>query len=195
MARRSSRLAVAGAALAVTTALAGCTADDGTTTDTTAAPTAPSSTGPPATGGTTATTPPADGTLTVQVFFMDENAFNVGRAPYVVPVEREVPADAPERAALEALFAGPTAEEAAGGLRFVASQATGIADVRIEDGTAHVQLAGGCSSGGSTFTIADHIGATLLQFTAVESVKIYDPAGLTEFPDEPGDSIPECLEP
>jgi Fe-S cluster biogenesis protein NfuA len=133
--------------------------------------------------------------LSVQVFFLDEDAFNIGRPPYVVPVERLVPADAPERGALDALFAGPTADETAAGLIFVPSGATGITDVRVEDGTAHVELAGGCSSGGSTFTIADEIVATMRQFPDVVAVRIYDPEGRTGGASAPGDSIPECLEP
>jgi spore germination protein GerM len=170
------------------TLAAGCAGDDtngeGTTTTSrgtvTSAPT---------------TFSPADGTIAVQVFFLDEDAFNIGRPPYVTPVERQVDADQPAAGALDALFAGPTAEESAGGLRFVASEATGYTGLRIEDGTAHVQLTGGCSSGGSTFTIAGEIVPTLTQFSEVEAVKVYDPEGNTGAPDEPGDSIPFCLEP
>lgn len=131
----------------------------------------------------------------MQVFFLDQDAFNIGRAPYTRPVDRSVPRAAPAQGALQALFAGPTSEEAAGGLRFVASAATGFADLRIVDGTAHVRLVGGCASGGSTFTVAEEIATTLRQFSSVDDVKIYDPSGATEYPDEPGDSIPVCLEP
>ena len=131
----------------------------------------------------------------VEVFFLDEDAFNVGRPPFAVPVERTVDATAPAAAALDELFAGPTAQERASGLRFVGSDATGFDQLRIEDGTAHVTLVGGCSSGGSTFTVADELAATLRQFTTVDAVKIYDPDGQTAAPDEPGDSIPACLEP
>lgn len=144
---------------------------------------------------TTSTTIVPPGQLVVQVFFLDQDAFNVGRPPFVRPVDRVVAAGAPEAAALDALFAGPTADEGAGGLRFVASGASGHTGLRIADGTAFVQLVGGCSSGGSTFTIADEITATLRQFSGVQDVKILDPNGGTEVPSEPGDSIPFCLEP
>jgi hypothetical protein len=144
---------------------------------------------------TSSTTSVPAATFVVQTFFLDEDAFNVGRPPFVTPVERTVTASAPEEGALAQLFAGPTPAERAGGLRFVASGATGFTAFRIVDGTAHVQLVGGCSSGGSTFTVADQITATLRQFTSVQDVKIYDPSGGTESPDEPGDSIPFCLEP
>jgi hypothetical protein len=131
----------------------------------------------------------------VQVFFLDEEAFNIGRLPYVRPVDRTVEPDAPEAAALDALFDGPTTDEQTGGLRFVASEATGIAEFSILERTAQVHLAGGCSSGGSTFTVANEIVPTLLQFTSIDAVKIYDPEGETGNPDTPGDSIPFCLEP
>jgi hypothetical protein len=144
--------------------------------------------------GTTASSLPA-GRVVVQVFFLDQDAFNVGRPPYVRPVDRVVDARSAPQGALDALFAGPTRKESAGGLRFVASAAEGFTGLRIADGTATVQLVGGCSSGGSTFTVADEITATLRQFTTVETVKILDPQGETTAPDEPGDSIPICLNP
>ncbi|MCZ7525292.1 MAG: GerMN domain-containing protein [Acidimicrobiia bacterium] len=176
----------------------GC--DDGdespSATTTTASTTGPSTS---TTGPGTSTTAPSTSTTaaagTVLVFFVDQDAFNEGVPPYVAPVERRVdPAD-PVRGVLDALFEGPTAEERAAGLTLVTSEATGVSEVRVEDGTAHVVLAGGCSSGGSTLTVAAEIVPTLLQFTDVRAVKIYDPAGTTEEPDAPGDSIPECLEP
>lgn len=144
---------------------------------------------------TTSSTSVPAGQIVVQVFFLDQDAFNVGRPPFVRPVDRLVAAGAPEAGALDALFAGPTADEGAGGLRFVPSGASGYTGFRLVEGTAFVQLVGGCSSGGSTFTIADEITATLRQFTGVQDVKILDPDGGTEVPNEPGDSIPFCLEP
>jgi hypothetical protein len=164
---------------------ASCSSDDG------AIP--PTTTTSVSTTASVSTTVSAE--TTVQVFFLDEDAFNIGRPPFVRPVERAVPSAAPEQGALDALFAGPTAEEGAGGLRFVGSGASGFTDFRIVSGTAHVRLVGGCASGGSTFTIADQIVATLRQFVGIDAVKIYDPDGGTEVPDEPGDSIPFCLEP
>lgn len=178
----------------------GCSSGDKTNvTTSTSAPGSTSTTGTTTTGTpsttTEATSSTAAGTMVVQVFFLDQDAFNIGRPPYVVPVERTVSSTAPARAALDELFAGLTADESASGLRLVTSQATGVSELRIEDGTAHVRLAGGCNSGGSTFNVGDEIAATLRQFPTVDTVKIYDPDGKTERPDSPGDSIPECLEP
>jgi hypothetical protein len=135
------------------------------------------------------------GPVTVQVYFLNEANFNVGTEPYVTPVEREVDAADAAQGALHALFAGPTAAEQDEGLRFVASEATGFADLEIADGIARVRLTGGCSSGGSTFTVANEIVPTLKQFSEVGFVKILDPDGNTESPEGPGDSIPFCLEP
>ncbi|MEZ5246293.1 MAG: GerMN domain-containing protein [Acidimicrobiales bacterium] len=160
--------------------------------------TAPEATSTSTTSPTSTTVPPSTSepeSIVVQVFFLDEEAFNIGRLPYVRPVERAVDPASPEAAALDALFEGPTSDEQAGGLRFVASEATGIAEFSILERTAQVRLAGGCSSGGSTFTVANQIVPTLLQFTSIDAVKIYDPAGETGSPDTPGDSIPFCLEP
>jgi hypothetical protein len=135
------------------------------------------------------------GPVTVQVYFLNEPNFNVGTEPYVTPVEREVDAADAERGALDALFVGPTAAEQDEGLRFVASEATGFADLEIADDIARVRLTGGCSSGGSTFTVANEIVPTLKQFSEVGFVKILDPDGNTEEPEGQSDSIPECLEP
>jgi len=177
---------------------AACNGDDDGVTPASSS-TAPSSSAVSPSSSSTDTTAPSPSTnpgeLVVQLFFLDEDAFNLGRQPYVRPVERTVGVEGSEAAALDLLFDGPTTDESAGGLRFVASEATGVAEFRIEERTAHVQLAGGCSSGGSTFTVADQIVATLVQFTSVDTVKIYDTAGETGSPDGPGDSIPFCLEP
>ncbi len=44
-------------------------------------------------------------------------------------------------------------------------------------------------------TIANLIVPTLKQYATVDHVKIYDPAGSTDSPGGPGDSIPGCLNP
>jgi hypothetical protein len=129
------------------------------------------------------------------VYFVDALAFTAGREPYVVAVERRVPAGDGIAGALDALFAGPTEQDGAQLLELTASDATGYADLRVVDGVAHVTLRGGCASHGSTITVADLIIPTLRQFDEIRAVKIYAPDGTTESPDGVGDSIPECLEP
>jgi len=130
------------------------------------------------------------------VTFQDFPRYAAGTMPDTRTVQRVVPARSPASAVLNHLFAGPTAAESATGLRTVLSGATDFDRLRISStGVARVRLLGGCTSGGSTFTIANLIVPTLKQFSTVHYVKIYDPSGQTEQPTGLSDSIPECLEP
>lgn len=129
------------------------------------------------------------------VRFLDAGNVAQGRQPYTRVVPRTVPATTPAGAVLSHLFAGPTAAEVAAGLAVVRSQATGFRELSITDGIARLRLTGGCSSGGSTITVADLIQPTLKQFASVQYVKIYGPDGTTEQPTGRRDSIPLCLEP
>ena len=134
-------------------------------------------------------------TVSVRDYFLNSHRFAFGLRPYIQRVSRPVIPSAAAFGSLQRLFAGPTQAERALGLRFVASQATGFKNLRISDGVARVQLTGGCSSGGSTFTVANEIRPTLKQFPSVRWVKIYDPSGHTERPYGHTDSIPQSLEP
>jgi hypothetical protein len=129
------------------------------------------------------------------VYFFNEPRFAVGKEPFVTSVLRPVLPGTPATGVMDRLFAGPTASEYASGLRLLQSKATGFAGLSIGGGVARVRLTGGCSSGGSTASIANEIFPTLKQFTTVGFVKIYDPAGHTETPSGRSDSIPFCLEP
>ena len=129
------------------------------------------------------------------VHLLDVADFAEGTEPYTEPRLRRVPAGAPAGALLHHLFAGPTLAEQAFGLATVRSGARGFRDLSIVDGVARLRLTGGCSSGGSTFTVADLIMPTLKQFATVDHVKIYDPEGRTARHTGSTDSIPECLEP
>lgn len=134
-------------------------------------------------------------TVPRQVFFLDVNRFAAGTEPYFVPVQREVLPSVPATTALHRLYAGPTPAEQRAGLRLVPSGSTGFTRLSIVDGVARLRLAGGCSSGGSTVTVAGSIVPTLKQFSTVSHVKIEDPAGRTQSPTGRSDSVPECLEP
>ncbi|RZU53378.1 hypothetical protein EV385_5301 [Krasilnikovia cinnamomea] len=129
-------------------------------------------------------------TVPVQVFFIDNANQQRPRA-----VSRPVIPPATSRGALQRMFAGPTQQEAAGGLVFVDSGAGNFATVWITDQVARVQLTDDCDSRGSTTTIANEIMPTLKQFSTVDWVKILDPNGNTEEPEGRSDSIPFCLEP
>lgn len=134
-------------------------------------------------------------TATVRDYFLDSRRFATGREPFTRAVGRPVIPPAVAFGALQRLFAGPTLGERALGLRFVSSKATGFKNLSIRDHVARVQLTGGCSSGGSTFSIANEIVPTLRQFASVRWVKIYSPSGHTERPTGHSNSIPFCLEP
>jgi hypothetical protein len=77
----------------------------------------------------------------------------------------------------------------------VRSAAWGFDHLSISGGIARLRLTRGCSSGGSTTTVANEIVPTLKQFPSVDWVKISGPGGHTEQPTGPSDSIPGCLEP
>lgn len=131
-----------------------------------------------------------------KVYFVDAENYAEGDEPYLRAVLRRVRPAAPATAVLDRLFAGPTRAEKRDGLRLVRSKARSFADLEISaNGVARVRLTGGCGSGGSTLTVADEIRRTLKQFSTVDWVKIYDPAGRTQTPKGRSDSIPECLEP
>ena len=134
-------------------------------------------------------------TVRVRDYLFKVSAFASGHGPFTRRVSRPVIPPAVARRALQRLFAGPTQAEKARGLSFLASKATGFRLRSIHNKVARVQLRGGCSSGGSTATVALEIMPTLKQFATVRWVKIYDPAGHTTSPKGHIDSIPECLNP
>lgn len=129
------------------------------------------------------------------VYLTDVNRLAAGTPPYEVGVQRTVAVVAPAASVLHRMYAGPTPAEAAAGLRLVASESTGFADLAIAAGVARVRLVGGCSSGGSTYTVANLLLANLLPFPNVDAVKVFDPQGATEVPGGASNSIPACLEP
>ncbi|HSP37592.1 MAG TPA: hypothetical protein VLR26_07555 [Frankiaceae bacterium] len=134
-------------------------------------------------------------TASKKVYFFNAPHFSNGTEPYVTPVSRPVLPLTPATGVMDRLFAGSLTGEQASGLGFLNSGATGFKNLSIADGVARVTLTGGCSSGGSTASIAGEIFPTLRQFSSVNWVKIYDPSGHTERPSGHSDSIPFCLEP
>jgi hypothetical protein len=134
-------------------------------------------------------------TVQRKVWFFAQDRFVDNRQPFFRPRTRPVRPGTPATGVLDRLFAGPLPGERADGLRLLRSRATGFDDLRINNGIARVRLTGGCSSGGSTVSIAGEILPTLRQFRSVDGVKIYDPRGRTATPAGPSDSVPFCLEP
>lgn len=134
-------------------------------------------------------------TVLKKVWFFNQKRYLANTEPFFTPVLRPVRPFTPATGVMDRIFAGPLPNEYAAGLRALRSRATGFTNLRISSGVARVQLTGGCSSGGSTVTIAGEIMPSLRQFSTVDFVKIYDPRGRTENPFGRSDSIPECLEP
>ncbi len=134
-------------------------------------------------------------TVPLRVYFFNSARFSANTPPFVSAVRRAVAPATPATALMDRLFAGVTTAEQAGGLRFLASGATGFSSLSINAGVARIRLTGRCTSGGSTATIAEEISTTLKQLPGVHWVKIYDAAGRTEQPFGLQDSIPTCLEP
>ncbi len=109
---------------------------------------------------------------------------------------RSVPVADQASGALLRLWAGPTEDERAGGLRFESSRTKGFSDLRVSArGVASLTLAGGCRGGGKAITVADQVMATLKPFAGIDWVKVYDRSGQTQRPFGRSDSIPDCLAP
>jgi len=128
---------------------------------------------------------------TRRVTFMDKDA-PAGTSARVT-VRRSIPDAYPATGLLDRIFAGPTLEEQGDGVRLVTSGATGFASVGVARGIARLRLTGGCAAASSSFTIADSIIPTLRRLRNVDWVKIYHPAGQTQFPTGRRDSLPACL--
>ena len=123
--------------------------------------------GPSETTPTTST----DGTATpahpsVAVYFL--------RDEKVSPVRREVAATpAVARAAVTALLAGPTDEEAADGLTSAIPAGTQLRDISLANGTATVDLSGSFDDGGGSASMLGRVAqivATLTRFPTIDRV-------------------------
>lgn len=134
-------------------------------------------------------------TVERKVFFFNRDNFLDNVDPFFTARLRPVRPRTPATGVMDRLFAGPLTSERADGLRLLRSRATGFDDLVVVDGVARVRLTGGCSSGGSTVTVAGEIMPTLRRLAGIDRVKILDPAGTTENPNGHTDSIPVCLEP
>jgi hypothetical protein len=132
----------------------------------------------------------------VSVFFTDSKSYARGSPPFEQPGTRLLdPGQSLPQAVLLEFFKGPTKMEQSQGLERITSGFTGLRDLVIQDGIAHVYLDGPCQSMGATYTIAQPLMANLRQFPEIRSVKIYDAEGETWDPEGPDSSIPPCLEP
>ncbi|MBM3695387.1 MAG: hypothetical protein FJW79_05590 [Actinobacteria bacterium] len=158
-----------------TTTTTGAATSSTTGATTTAATT--TTTAPPATTTTTATDTTAAGIMGVKVYFMLEGGGTGYRpGPFLVPVYREIPrTQAVATAALQALIAGPTADEKASvpALSSAVPGNTMLLGIGIENGLATVDLSREFEAGGGTFSMAARLAQvvfTVTQFPTVQRV-------------------------
>jgi len=177
--------------------LAACGDDTSdTATSTAVSPTSTSSISTSSTSTGTSRSTEERETVEIQVYFADQARFAANTEPFETAVARTVPDDGDlAQVALDAYFAGPTAEEKAKGLEALTSGCTGFSKVSVADSIARVYLSGPCNAQGSTFTIAGPVIATLKALPGIDWVKLYDASGETGSPDDRSDSIPDSLNP
>jgi len=156
------------------------------TTTTASAPTTTAATSTTGASSTTAattttafpTTTTAPGTMGLKVYFMLEGGGSDYRpGPFLVPVYREVPeTQGVARAAMNALIAGPTAEEKGSvpALSSAVPADTVLLGISVADGLATVDLSREFEAGGGTFSMAARLAQvvfTLTQFPTVAEVE------------------------
>jgi hypothetical protein len=134
-------------------------------------------------------------TVQAKVYFRRSGGSDDPKNPYnLSPVMRQVPANAPLRAALEALSAEPTAAEEAEGLM---SSTFGIklVSVRVRNGLAYTRFTmppGAAFPGdGAPFLFVDAVEKTAKQFSTVKKV-IVCLDGILNFGDESGGPPKRC---
>jgi spore germination protein GerM len=119
--------------------------------------------------------PTCGGVVTVQVFFLNNQKDPEITCTKVFPVARTIPkTEGVARAALEALFAGPTQEERAAGWNTAIPDGMSIRSLTVADGIARAELSeelerrvgGSCRVG----AIRAEITETLKQFPTVREV-------------------------
>jgi len=168
--RRRRAAGVVAVAAALVLALASCGDDDDGGASGTTVP-GPATTGPTATTTPAITGPSAppttDATATVEarVYFL--------RDEKVGPVARTVRGPQVATAAMEALLAGPTAEEEALGFTSAVPEGTTLRGVVVEDGVATVDLSSAFGSGGGSLSMTSRVAQvvfTLTQFPTVDAV-------------------------
>lgn len=143
-------------------------------------------------------------TMTIKIYYANSKRSGVDCGEKVFPVQRVVPkTPAVARAALEQLFAGPTAEEQAKGYEswFSAQTASILKGLKIVKGTAYVnftemrELLGNASTSCGSGIFLAEIEATLKQFPNVKKI-VYaiegDPAEFYEWMQVGCEENPDC---
>ena len=185
----TTRPAGSGGTVAATTTTAEATTTAAVTSTTGTAPTTTA-----VTTTTTAATPTTvrSATMGVKVYFMLEGGGSETRpGPFLVSVYREIPqTEQVAGAAMDALIAGPTADEQASvpALSSAIPADTMLLGIAIADGLATVDLSREFEAGGGTFSMAARLAQvvfTLTQFPTVSEVEFHlDGEAVTIFSSE-----------
>lgn len=134
-----------------------------TSTTTSTTPGTPTTTAPATTPPSTAAPGSGASSSTITVYFLqDEGA--------AVPVPRQVTTREVARAAIEALVAGPTSSESAQGLSTAVPAGTLVLGLRIDAGTAIVDLSREFESGGGSFSVIGRLAQVVYSLTEFSSV-------------------------
>jgi hypothetical protein len=135
-------------------------------------------TGAPATNAETEAPPPPATTAETETVAEDVTSFGVYffRGEKVAPAYRAVPqTEAVGTAALEALLAGPTADETGLGLTSTIPAGTKLLGLDVDDGVATVNLSPEFESGGGSLSMMGRLAQltfTLTQFPTIEGVRV-----------------------
>jgi spore germination protein GerM len=160
-----------GGPLTVPTTEPSSTTTSPTPTTTPETPTTEPSSTVPQSQSTTTTTVPTTTTptaATVTVYFLDAS----GRA---VPAERITTETGVARAAVNALIAGPNRSEAAAGLSTAFPADSLLLGIRVEDGTAFVDMSIEFAGGGGSASVLGRLAQlvyTLTEFNSIDRVRL-----------------------
>jgi germination protein M len=175
----TTRPAGSGGTVATTTTITAATTTTAEVTSTSGAVSTPSS-APTTTVTAATTTTAAPAPMGVKVYFMLEGGGSETRpGPFLVSVYREVPqTQQVAGAAMNALIAGPTADERASvpALSSAIPADTMLLGISIADGLATVDLSREFEAGGGTFSMAARLAQvvfTLTQFPTVSEVEFH----------------------
>lgn len=130
------------------------------------------------TGAATTSLPPVPttrpATRTINLYYSRAASSENLNDPFIVPLSRKIDASRPVgRGALEALLAGPAAEERRAGFGSDIPDGTRLLDLNIAGGLATVDLTGNYQAGGGTLSMTARLAEvvfTITQFTTVDQV-------------------------
>lgn len=124
------------------------------------------------TSAATTTTAPAAERHVAPYFLMDTTGEVTGPGPFLVPVDRAVKGEATVASALDALLAGPTADErsATPPISSAIPEGTELLGVTVDGNTATIDLSEEFASGGGSFSVMARLAQLVYTATRFEEV-------------------------